>query len=377
MKRIAIVIPTLDRIGGAEQQAILLAEGLSQRGWRVTVIALSGTGGTAEIRLRDADIQFIPLGMRKGLADPRGWIRLNRWLLQVKPDVVHAHLPHAAWIARWSRLGAPVRVLADTIHSTATGTSGRKLGYNASNWLVDRVTAVSHAAAEAWSVERMVSAEKLVVVANGVDTSVWKPDAAARASLRAELKLNEDFLWLAAGRLEPVKDYQTLLHAMAQLPANTQLVIAGRGPLEAELKQRSQSLGIEDRVRFLGFEPDLRRWMQAADGFVLSSRWEGLPMGVLEAAACGLPAVATNIPGTREAIVDGETGLLTTATGSSTALEGAMKRLMQMTPEDRAAMGERARKHILERYSIEAVLDRWEALYAEMLATNPKPKRWG
>lgn len=223
----------------------------------------------------------------------------------------------------------------------------------------------------------MVSAGKLVVAPNGVDVAVWKPDADVRTSLRAELKLEGEFLWLAAGRLELVKDYPILLQTMALIPVNAMLVIAGVGPLEAELKQLSQSLCINGRVRFLGFDPEVRRWMQAADGFVLSSRREGLPMGVLEAAACGLPAVATDIPGTRETIVDGQTGFLAKAGGSAMALEEAMTRLMQMLEPERAAMGERARQHVVEDFSLEAILDCWEALYIELLELNLQPKYRG
>ena len=125
MSHAAIAIPGLDRIGGAERQAMLLAKGLRRRGWRVSVVALSGSGGAAATELRDAGVAFMSLEMRKGLADPRGWIRFNRWLWRERPDVLHAHLPHAAWLARWSRLAAPVPVVIDTLHSSHTGELGR------------------------------------------------------------------------------------------------------------------------------------------------------------------------------------------------------------------------------------------------------------
>ena len=78
--------------------------------------------------------------------------------------------------------------------------------------------------------------------------------------------------------------------------------------------------------------------MQAADGFVLCSRWEGLPMALLEAGACGVPTVATDVPGTREAVMDGQTGLLA-APGNGMALEGAMSRMMRMSAEERREDG--------------------------------------
>lgn len=375
MSHVALVIPGLDRIGGAERQVILLAKGLHKRGWRVSVVALSGSGGDAAVELTATGVNFTTLEMRKGLTDPRGWMRFNRWVRQQAPDVIHAHLPHAAWLARGSRLAAPVRVVVDTLHSSSTGAWTRRVGYRWSDWLADKVTAVSHAVAETHRSAGMVGAGKIVVVANGVDVDAWQPDAEVRKSMRRELGLADEFLWLAAGRLEPVKDYPTLFGAMAQLTQQARLMVVGAGPLEGQLHRMSAQLGLENRVRFLGFEPDVRHWMQAADGFVLSSLWEGLPMGLLEAGACALPTVATDVPGSREVIVDGSTGWLSAA-GNANALAAAMSKVMQARPEERIAMGERARLHVAEHFSLESALDSWETLYTELLARNPKPGRW-
>src|SRR6202795_5605 len=128
MNHVAFMIPTLDRLAGAERQVVALSKGFAGHGWRVTVVALSGGGGDTARDLTSAGVGFMTLGMRKGLVDPRGWVRFHRWLRYNGPDVVHAHLPHAAWMARWSRLVAPIPVLIDTIHTSATGTLGRRLG---------------------------------------------------------------------------------------------------------------------------------------------------------------------------------------------------------------------------------------------------------
>jgi glycosyltransferase involved in cell wall biosynthesis len=369
----AILIPGLDRIGGAERQAMLRAKALRRRGWRVSMVTLSGTGGVAAPELRDAGVEFLSLEMRKGLADPRGWIRFHRWLWRERPDIVHAHLPHAAWLARWSRLAAPVPVLIDTLHSSYTGTWGRRLGYRASRWLTDHVTAVSQAAAASHLAARMVSRDKLSVMGNGIEFDAWRPDASARIAARNELGLAGEFLWLAVGRLEAVKDYPTLLNAFARVPETARLLIAGAGPLLAELTPLAARLGLEHRVRFLGFEPHVKRWMQAADGFVLTSRYEGLPMVLIEAGACGLPAIATDVAGTREVIVNGETGWLASA-GDAGALAKTMTKLMRTSEQKRRAMCERARRHVAQEFAMEAVLDRWEKLYADLISR--KSARW-
>lgn len=375
MSHIAYVIPTIDRLGGAEGQMLLLATGLIDRGWRVDVVALSGDGGDAADAIIAAGAGFVSLHMRKGLADPRGWILFHRWLRRQKPDVVHAHLPHAAWITRWSRVLAPTRVVVDTVHTPALGTAGRRLGYRWSNWLPDKVTAVSRSAAHAHVAARMVQASKLTVLPNGVDTDHFRPDPEARASVRLDLGLTDEFLWFAAGRLEPVKDYPTLLRAMARVPQSARLTIAGAGVMERELRRLAADSGLACRVRFLGFKPDVRRWMQAADAFVLTSRWEGLPMALLEACCCGLPVVATHISGNREIVVDGQTGLFAGA-GDATVLADKMTQMMSMTPEERGMMGMLARQRVIRDFSLKAVLDRWEALYGTLLGQHPHPLRY-
>ena len=147
MRHAALLLPGLDRLAGAERQVMLLARGLRKRNWRVSVVVLSGWGGATAHELEDTGIAFHSLGMRKGLVDPRGWIRFHRWLRKNSPDVVHSHLPHAAWLARGSRLFARIPVLIDTVHSSWTGGAGRRAVYCISSWLPDAVTTVSQSAA--------------------------------------------------------------------------------------------------------------------------------------------------------------------------------------------------------------------------------------
>jgi glycosyltransferase involved in cell wall biosynthesis len=362
----AIAIPGLDRIGGAERQAMVLAMGLRRRGWQVSMVALSGSGGAAATELRDCGITFTSLEMRKGLADPRGWIRFHRWLMRERPAVLHAHLPHATWLCRWSRVAAPVPVVIDTLHSSSTGKRGRRVGYTCSRWLPDHVTAVSHATAASHLAAGMVSEQQLSILGNGIDVAAWEPNAQARSFMRQLLGFRDEFLWIAAGRLESVKDYPTLLRAFARAPQTARLLVLGAGPLATELASLAAQLGLERRVRFLGFEPNVEPWMQAADGFVLSSRYEGLPMVLLEAGACGVPAVATDVPGTREVMIDGVNGFLGKACDPC-SLGVAMARLMGMPVEQRYSMGERARQRVIAEFSLETVLDRWEWLYEELL----------
>lgn len=373
--RIVQLIPGVDTIGGAERQVLALSAGLARRGMRVTVIALSGSGGTAARELADAGVEFVTLRMRKGLADPRGWLQIRRWLHSNSPDIVHAHLPHAVWMARLIRLLAPVRAVVDTIHTAATGPASRSLLYRTTSRLSDCVTAVSRGVADAYNAAGVISNRDLTILSNGIDTDVWHPDALAGSQLRAAQRIGDNFLWLAVGRLDPVKGYPTLLQAFAQLPQSAQLVIAGVGPLQAKLRRLSQTLAIEQRVRFLGNEPNVMPWMQAADGFVLASRWEGLPMTLLEAGACGLPCVATSVAGSEEIVVDGESGFLARPDDAG-SLRRAMLRLMETAPANRLAFGMNARQRIVDSFALESVLGRWLDLYSALLHCRPLPTRW-
>jgi glycosyltransferase involved in cell wall biosynthesis len=267
-----------------------------------------------------------------------------------------------------------MRVLVDTLHSSYTGGWGRHFGYRASDWLTDRVTAVSHAAADAHLAARFTDPRKLTVLANGVDLDARSPDPSLRAEVRGKLGIGDGFLWLSAGRLEPVKDYPTLLRALAIAADRPHLVIAGDGSLNADLRRLTKAISLQDRVHFLGFRADLRSWMHAADAFVLSSLWEGLPLAVLEAAAACLPCVATDVQGTREAIVDGDTGFLAPA-GDTIALRDAMNMMMRLRLSERTAMGQKARSFVEKGFSLNSVLDRWEATYTQLLERNPDRTR--
>ena len=377
MKHVAFLIPTVDRIGGAEQQVISLAGGLSQRGWKVSVIALSGTGGDARDHFRSANIGFLSLEMRKGLADPRGWIRLCRWITMNRPDVIHAHLPHAAVLARWSRTVSPVRSLVDTIHSPSTGGKARKLGYRMSRALPDVVTAVSRAAAEPWLASRALNEENLTIISNGVDIDRFRPDDEVHTVMRHELKIGSDeFLWLAVGRLDPVKDHATLLRAFLMLPDNARLIIVGDGPLRNNLNSLLNHLGLHNRARLVGFEPDVRPLLRAADGFVLCSRWEGMPIALLEASACALPSVITDIAGTSEVLPD-LPAHFSVRVGDSEALASSMRYMMSLPKAELHELGRLARDSVIKTFSLDAVVDRWEALYEELLEANPHPRRFG
>jgi glycosyltransferase involved in cell wall biosynthesis len=332
-------------------------------------------------------VPVFSLDMRPGKADPRALIRLAVLLKRLCPQVLHSHMFHANLLARVVRLVCPVPVVISTLHSAAetprapasggaafpggdaripadmSSTRLRDWLYRLTDPLADAVVAVSRAAADRHASCGAVRSAKLRVIPNGVDTAVFRPDTERRARARREMGVESEFVWLAAGRLMWKKDYPTLLHAFAQFD-DCMLLIAGAGPQEAELKRLAAELG--GRVRLLGQVDDMPALMNAADGLVLSSLVEGLPVALLEAAASGLPAVATAVGGVREILGEEEAGRVVPP-GDPAALAAAMKSLAALPTEARERISRAARAVALARYDVNVVVAQWESAYRELL----------
>jgi glycosyltransferase involved in cell wall biosynthesis len=266
---------------------------------------------------------------------------------------------------------APAPVLS-TIHNVYEGSWPRMLAYRLTDPLSRLTTAVSQAAASRYVRLKAIPARKCLVLNNGIDTTEFGPSAERRARLRGEMGVQEEFIWLAAGRIAPAKDYPNLLRAFAlvraALPA-ARLWIAGEaaGPEAAAVQALAAELGLEASIRWLGLHRDMPALLDAADGFVLASAWEGMPLAVGEAMAMEKPVVATDVGGVRELV--GEAGLIVPAKDPE-ALAQAMLDLMRTTPEARASQGRAARERMQSHFSIDAKAGEWEALYRSLLRSG-------
>jgi glycosyltransferase involved in cell wall biosynthesis len=218
------------------------------------------------------------------------------------------------------------------------------------------------------------------VVPNGVDTDRFKNlPAGTRTRIRESLGIGNEFVWLAVGRFEIAKDYPNMLRAFApihQQYPKAVLLLVGRGSLKEQTAALVEELGLGDRVRFLGVRHDVAEVMSAADGYVMSSAWEGMPMVLLEAAAAGLPIVSTKVGGNHEVVLDQESGYLVPPRDPA-RLSQAMRQLMELPEERRRAMGERGRGHVQTHYGLHLVAEQWVGLYREILARkggSPQPE---
>jgi glycosyltransferase involved in cell wall biosynthesis len=355
-------------MGGADKQLLSAAQLMHAQGHDVCIVSLTELGPMG-LEARSQGIRTESLDMRRGVPDPRGFMRLIRLVRAWKPDVLHSHMIHANLMARAVRLFARVPVMVSTIHNIYEGGPLWMAAYRVSNGLVDHMTIISEAAADRFVNEGIVPRELLTCVPNGVDTERFQQVApGTREAVRSSLGVKDRFVWLAVGRFEIAKDYPNMLQAFAQVcqrDSNAALLLVGHGSLQQETESLAQSLGLGDRIRFLGVRSDVPEVMAAADGYVMSSAWEGMPIALLEAAAAGLPIVATRVGGNHEVVRDGESGFLVPPRDSH-ALEQAMLRLMEQTPERRREMGERGREHVRVHYGLGRVVERWQELYRQV-----------
>lgn len=362
--RIAFVTNQLSA-GGAEIQMAMLARHVRTAGHKVCVVSLL-PGGKFTSELEADGIPVCAIDLR---ARPQSVARLIAFCRRQQPQLAHAHLFHSNIAARLLRLICPFAVVVSTIHSLAESgresreVKARDLVYRITDPLSDATVCVSQSVADRHLHAHAVRSRKLRVIPNGVDTQRFRPDAELRRATRAALGAGDEFVWVAAGRLMWKKNYPLMLHAMAKCGTGV-LLVAGTGPDDSALRASATHLGAN--ARFLGSVADIPALMNAADAYLLSSDVEGLPMALLEAAASGLPAVATDVGGVPEIIADGVSGQITAA-GDVSAFADAMLRIVSAPPEERARMGVAARQHVREKFEIHGVVRQWIELYEELL----------
>jgi len=374
MKRRVLLVTTSLMRGGAEAQVFLLARTLSERGHELEVVTMRDPEAFSE-ELAALDIPLLSLGMRPGVPDPRGLARLVAILRRFRPDIVHSHMVHANLLARVARPFAPVPVLISTAHSFNEGARWREVAYRLTDPLCDLTTNVCSAAVERFVEVGAVPRARIECVWNGIDLHSKDALQASAGGTEHAVHSGDGFAWLAVGNLGEAKDYPTMLRALRRLSDAGEaatLTIVGGGAATAvkSLQAEMDALGLTpDRVRFLGARRDVPALLCAADGFLMSSAWEGLPLVLLEASAARLPLVATAVGGNPDVVIPEKSGILVPAR-DPTALADAMLRVMRLPPEVRRAWGDTGRAHVERHFNIERIVDRWEQLYDRLAAAR-------
>ncbi len=365
--RIAYILNTL-ATGGAERLMVAIARHMIARGHVVEFVILR----TAAAGQVSAPLPVHHLDIDGPLDLPRATIGGVRILRSFRPDVIHSNNFHGNLLARAMRIFLPSAHLISTIHNVHEGGPLRMLALRLSDSLSDCTVAVCRATAEQAIRDHAATRSKCSVIPIGIDCAEFAPDPLRRTSMRAQAGLAGEFIWLATGRLVPAKDYPNLLRAFTLIHAassDARLWIAGEGNTDyvALLRTFAGHLGIGAFVHWLGLRRDVPALLDLADGFVLASAWEGMPLALGEAMAMDKAIASTDVGGVRE--LASECALVVPA-GSPQALAAAMLRLMHASPDPRRKEDCSARQRILKEFSIEKSAAQWEALYYRVLAAR-------
>jgi glycosyltransferase involved in cell wall biosynthesis len=364
MTRTVVHFTDSNGFGGAEQAMLFLMAGLKRQGWR-SVLMYHASPGIAPLIAGAAqlDVELWPVPpMPDGLQGARRVWPFSRELRARRPDVFHAHLtwPLAckfglvgAIIARVPAIVATMQLYVEFPLDASIFVQQRLIVTG-----VGRYVAVSHEVAQRLIHKLRWPARKIQVIHNCVSS-------VPECGVQFPIERTGRPVVLTVARLDEQKGHRYLLEAAAQIPP-AQFVLAGDGPLRASLEAQARSLGVEERVKFLGYRSDIADLLADCDVFVLPSLYEGLPLSILEAMSAGKPVIATHIGGTDEAVIAGETGLLVPP-ANPTALATAIRSVLADRPlAQRLASAGRAR--VEQEFSATKMVQQVIAVYDELLA---------
>lgn len=363
------------RISGAEGHLLLLLAGLRERGIDARLIILVEPDKPMDDMLEAAHEREIPVTR---LATRRDYdlpllLRLRGALREIQPDITHTHLIHADVYGYFAAKAARLQRVVSSRHNDDQFRH-RPRWRRLNRWLwkrLDAGIAISEAIKQFAITIEGAPQQKIAVVHYGM-TYRWLSEArieAARQQLRAELGLDDDVLILGmVCRLVEQKGIPYAMEALRRLRADfptTHLVIAGDGEKAVELKRLASSLGIADRLHWLGWRADAADIMAAFDVLLAPSLWEGFGLVLLEAMSRRLPVVASRVSAIPEILVDGETGLLFAARDVD-GLAKAVARLLS----DRALrkhMGLLGAARLEEHFSVRRMVDNTIMVYEQVL----------
>jgi len=360
------IVENLNR-GGLERVVIDLALAQRAAGDRPRVLCLFEPGTLAG-ELTSRGIEVSACG--KGSGFDFGALRRLREFLHADPEgtIVHTHNLLAHDYAFLALLGRCRKTFLNTRHGMGGTPAGRLRTalYRLSMSRTDFVVAVCEAARANLVGSERLPANRVVSVPNGIPTEAFaEASPAAHGRLAAELGLPSATRLIGfVGRLNWAKDLPTILRAFAQVRARRSdcaLILAGGGALRGELEVLTDSLGIARDVYFLGDRSDVRELLQGFDLFAMSSVTEGYSIALLEAAATGLPIVATAVGGNAEIVLEGVNGRIVSS-GDAATLGQAIESILS-DPANAAEMGRRGREWALDQASVERMCARYRRLY--------------
>ena len=368
-------------VGGLENGVVNLINHMPATAWRHVVVALTEVTAFKQ-RIRRDDVEFIALNKPPGHGI---WLypRLYRLFRQLRPTIVHTRNLAAleAVVPAWAA-GVPVRVHSEHGRDVddIDGSSRRH------QWMrrlyrpfVSHYIALSKDLARYLSDKVGVPPARLAQIYNGVDTARFQVAAGGQKAPIAGSPFNDPALWLVGtvGRMQTVKDQPMLARAFVlalqthpELRDRLRLVMVGDGPLRSEVQALLDQAGVAELCWLPGERRDVADVMRGLSCFALPSQAEGISNTILEAMASGLPVLATDVGGNAELVTAGQTGALVAA-GQAAEMAQCLVRLAQ-DPKAALAMGQAGRVEVQRRFSLQAMVAAYLALYDQLAAAAVK-----
>lgn len=350
-------------LGGAEQVVINLAKGLDKTRFNPVICCLNDRGNFAG-KLENEGIKVIALN-KKYKFDLRIINKLITVIKQNNIKIVHTHLWGANFWGRIASILSGIPVIIATEHNIDTWKKIYHLVLDKwlSHW-TDRIIVVSNSVKEFYVGKARVNPAKTSVIYNGINAEIYEFAMDNREEFGIK---NEETVLGIIGRLVPQKGHQYFLLAFKELlnTHNIKGLIIGSGPLEDELKQFSQHLGLDGNIIFTGLRQDIPQLLKTIDILVMPSLREGLPIVALEAMASGVPVIATAVGGNPELIKNGFNGILVSPQDLKALIKGVSSILEDKNLAKRLI--ENARNRVREYFSIEKMVKETEGLYEEYL----------
>lgn len=359
-------------VGGAEMVLYRLLKKLNREKYEPVVVSIIPIVGIGE-RIEEEGIKILSLNA-KFKCNPLIIWRVISIIKKEKPQILHSFLFHANFLGRVIGKLRNVPIIISSIHSEYFGGILREKLLKWTDRFCNITTIVSKGAAERMIDLKVVSKNKLKVIYNGIDLENFPfRKLEARTKIRKELNIEENKkILISVGRLHEAKGCPYLIKAMKILKEkypHILLIVLGEGPEGKKIEEQIKELKLEKNILLLGQKENISEYLNASDVFVMPSLWEGLPIALLEAMACGLPVVATRVGGVPEVVEDGKSGFLVELKNPRGLAEKIIKTL-EMSEEERKKMGERGRKIVEKKFSIEQMVKEYENLYQELLEKN-------
>lgn len=353
---------------GAERMATDLSITLDREQFEVSLICLSKNHHTIlDTLLKKEGIRVFYLDKSDGF-NPLIYLKLNRLIKELKPDLVHTHLhilPYVIPVMAHNKINKTVH----TIHNLADKEAGffsrmiNRLVFNKS------VFPVSIAESVTVSLKTVYGDYEYPLIKNGIIVENYVCDKKNGTAWRKKQGFSKDnFLFVCVARLSPQKNHRLLLEAFEKGAGNekeARLLIVGDGELREELEMIASGFKSKDKIVFLGQRDDVSDILSASDVFVMTSDFEGNPLAVMEAMAAGKPVIVTKAGGTPELITHGKTGFLIDI-GNKQQLVDAMKQVLAR-PKECRQIGERAGEYGREHFDARKMVQAYEQLYLSLL----------